>query len=103
MSAALAVAAFALPASAQNYPSRPVTLIVPWGAGGGTDATNTLDPLVSVITSVSYDHVQTLGPTLTDIARHKSGIMRPGRPVISAPQMPEAAREIERFARERQQ
>ena len=37
--AALALAASALPASAQNYPSRPITLIVPWGAGGGTDAT----------------------------------------------------------------
>jgi putative tricarboxylic transport membrane protein len=37
--AALALAASALPAAAQNYPSRPVTLIVPWGAGGGTDAT----------------------------------------------------------------
>jgi len=37
--AALALAAVALPAAAQNYPSRPITLIVPWGAGGGTDAT----------------------------------------------------------------
>lgn len=37
--AAVALAAAALPAAAQNYPSRPVTLIVPWGAGGGTDAT----------------------------------------------------------------
>lgn len=36
---ALALAATALPAAAQNYPSRPITLIVPWGAGGGTDAT----------------------------------------------------------------
>src|SRR5437764_14386386 len=34
-----ALAATTLPAAAQNYPSRPVTLIVPWGAGGGTDAT----------------------------------------------------------------
>ena len=37
--AALALAATAFPAAAQNYPSRPITLIVPWGAGGGTDAT----------------------------------------------------------------
>src|SRR5690349_5460420 len=37
--AAVALAATALPAAAQNYPSRPITLIVPWGAGGGTDAT----------------------------------------------------------------
>ena len=37
--AALALVASALPAAAQNYPSRPITLIVPWGAGGGTDAT----------------------------------------------------------------
>ncbi|MCZ8257452.1 MAG: tripartite tricarboxylate transporter substrate-binding protein, partial [Polaromonas sp.] len=37
--ACLTLAAAALPAAAQGYPSRPVTLIVPWGAGGGTDAT----------------------------------------------------------------
>jgi tripartite-type tricarboxylate transporter receptor subunit TctC len=37
--AALALAASALPVAAQNYPARPITLIVPWGAGGGTDAT----------------------------------------------------------------
>ena len=37
--AALAIAGWALPAGAQNYPARPITLIVPWGAGGGTDAT----------------------------------------------------------------
>src|SRR6187200_2405227 len=37
--AALALAAAPLPAAAQAYPSRPITLIVPWGAGGGTDAT----------------------------------------------------------------
>ena len=37
--AAVALAATALPAAAQNYPTRPITLIVPWGAGGGTDAT----------------------------------------------------------------
>jgi tripartite-type tricarboxylate transporter receptor subunit TctC len=37
--AAIALAAAALPAAAQTYPSRPITLIVPWGAGGGTDAT----------------------------------------------------------------
>lgn len=37
--AAVALAAAALPAAAQNYPARPITLIVPWGAGGGTDAT----------------------------------------------------------------
>ena len=37
--AGLALVAAALPAAAQGYPSRPITLIVPWGAGGGTDAT----------------------------------------------------------------
>src|SRR5438128_347939 len=37
--ATLTLGATALPAAAQNYPSRPITMIVPWGAGGGTDAT----------------------------------------------------------------
>jgi len=39
VAAALALVAAALPAAAQNYPSRPLTMVVPWGAGGGTDAT----------------------------------------------------------------
>ena len=55
------------------------------GLGGRLDATNAVDPAVAVITSISYDHTQILGKTLTLIAREKAGIIRPGALVISAP------------------
>ncbi len=53
------------------------------GLGGRLDATNVVDnPLVSVITSISLEHWQRLGPTLTDIAREKAGILKPNCPAI---------------------
>jgi dihydrofolate synthase/folylpolyglutamate synthase len=60
------------------------------GLGGRLDATNVSRPAVAVITSISYDHTQLLGETLSMIAREKAGIIRPGSLVISAPQVPEA-------------
>jgi dihydrofolate synthase/folylpolyglutamate synthase len=60
------------------------------GVGGRYDATNVVEPLVSVIAPVSYDHTRTLGPTLTQIARHKAGILRSGRSGVIAPQPAEA-------------
>ena len=65
------------------------------GLGGRLDATNATEPLVATITSISYDHTQLLGDTLTMIAREKAGIIRPGALVISAPQVPEAMTKIE--------
>ena len=65
------------------------------GLGGRLDATNVSDPVVAVITSISYDHTQLLGDTLSLIAREKAGIIRPGALVISAPQVPEAMTMIE--------
>jgi dihydrofolate synthase/folylpolyglutamate synthase len=65
------------------------------GLGGRLDATNVTDPQVAVITSISYDHTQLLGDTLSMIAREKAGIIRPGALVISAPQVPEAMTMIE--------
>ena len=53
------------------------------GLGGRLDSTNVCRPLVSVITSISFDHVQQLGDTLESIAREKAGIIKPGVPVIS--------------------
>lgn len=67
------------------------------GLGGRLDATNAVDPAVAVITSISYDHMQILGDTLTLIAREKAGIIRPGALVISAPQYDEAMRMIEQI------
>ena len=54
------------------------------GLGGRLDATNVCKPNVSVITSISYDHMAQLGPTLADIAAEKSGIIKPGVPVVTA-------------------
>jgi dihydrofolate synthase/folylpolyglutamate synthase len=70
------------------------------GLGGRLDATNAVDPAVAVITSISYDHMQVLGKTLTLIAREKAGIIRPGALVICAPQYDEAMRMIEEVCRD---
>lgn len=67
--------------------------IVEAGLGGRTDATNVVEPLLSVITSISYDHVGVLGDTIESIAGHKAGIIKPGKPVVVAYQVyPEALR-----------
>ncbi|MFJ2054641.1 bifunctional folylpolyglutamate synthase/dihydrofolate synthase [Streptomyces sp. NPDC087908] len=57
--------------------------VVEVGMGGTTDATNVVEPLVSVITNVGDDHVEHLGGSLLTVARHKAGIIRPGVPVVS--------------------
>ncbi len=71
------------------------------GLGGRLDATNIVKPIVSVITSISYDHVQILGNTLSEIAGEKGGIIKPGTPVVVAPQKEEARRKLEEIAKER--
>ncbi|MGQ0601057.1 MAG: bifunctional folylpolyglutamate synthase/dihydrofolate synthase [Anaerolineales bacterium] len=75
--------------------------VIEVGLGGRLDATNTLTPLVSVITSLSLDHMDLLGPTLTHIATEKAGILKPGVPVVSAPQPDEALAALETIAAER--
>ncbi len=72
--------------------------VVEVGLGGRLDATNLVDPLVSVITSISLDHTKVLGDTLEKIAKEKAGIIKAGRPVVSSPQKPEAMRAIEQIA-----
>jgi len=61
------------------------------GLGGRLDATNAVAPAVSVITPISRDHLEILGPTLTDVAREKAGILRRDQPAFVAPQLPEPA------------
>jgi dihydrofolate synthase/folylpolyglutamate synthase len=60
------------------------------GMGGRLDATNVVEPLVSVITDISLDHQKYLGNTVAEIAREKAGIIRPGGVVVTLPQLPEA-------------
>ena len=71
------------------------------GIGGRLDATSVVTPVVSVITTIGFDHMDKLGNTLSEIAGEKCGIVKPGVPVISAPQPPEAAETIERICSER--
>jgi len=73
--------------------------VVEVGLGGRLDATNVLTPNVSVITSLSYDHTAVLGNTLTEIAGEKAGIIKEGIPVVSAPQVEEALKVLERVAK----
>ncbi|MBI4373167.1 MAG: bifunctional folylpolyglutamate synthase/dihydrofolate synthase [Candidatus Omnitrophica bacterium] len=65
------------------------------GMGGRLDATNVLEPLVSVITPISYDHEEHLGRTLALIAREKAAIIKKGAHVVSAAQPREAKRVIQ--------
>ena len=60
------------------------------GMGGRLDATNVVEPCVSVITDIALDHQNFLGNTLTEIGREKAGIIRPGGVVVTLPQHPEA-------------
>ena len=60
------------------------------GMGGRDDSTNVVPaPVLAVLTPIDLDHVETLGPTLADIARHKAGIIKAGAKAISARQTPE--------------
>lgn len=71
-------------------------LLLETGLGGEFDATNVIDaPLASIITPISFDHMQFLGDTLAKIAHAKAGILKRDRPAIIAQQPPEAAAVIE--------
>lgn len=73
------------------------------GMGGATDATNLIrKPLVSVLTSISMDHIRFLGNSLAEIATVKSGIIKPQVPVVTMQQKPEAMEVIKKKAEEMQ-
>ncbi len=74
---ALTVAAFEL-----FRRSRVAVAVVEVGIGGRLDATNVLEPEVSVVTNVAADHLDVLGPALEDVAREKAGIFRRGQPAL---------------------
>lgn len=63
--------------------------IVETGMGGRLDSTNVVQPLITLITSVDFDHQNYLGATLREIAREKSGIIKEGIPCITANEHPE--------------
>lgn len=75
--------------------------VIEVGMGGRLDATNVIEPEVSVITWISYDHQEFLGNTLSDIAREKAGIIKSGIPVVSTKQEKEAEDVISTVAKEK--
>lgn len=75
--------------------------IVEVGIGGRLDATNVTHPLVSVISSISYDHTHILGNTLAQIATEKAGIIKPDGLVVTSAQSPEALLAIAAIAQQR--
>ena len=75
----------------------PDYVLVETGMGGKLDSTNVVMPLVSVITSIALDHTAFLGETLTEVARHKAGIIKTGVPVVIGP-LPEEAVAVARHA-----
>lgn len=70
------------------------------GLGGRLDSTNVCLPVVSLITSISFDHTKQLGDTLASIAREKAGIVKPGVPVVCGVMQREAQQVIADVARE---
>jgi dihydrofolate synthase / folylpolyglutamate synthase len=70
--------------------SRPDMVVLEVGMGGRLDATNVVEPRLSIITDISLDHQKYLGETVGEIAHEKAGIIRPGGIVVTLPQLPEA-------------
>ena len=70
------------------------------GLGGRLDATNVCQPLVSIITHLSFDHMAQLGNTLSEIAAEKGAIIKQKTAVVCAQQLPEAAQIIKKIAQE---
>ncbi len=70
--------------------SRPDIVVLEVGMGGRLDATNVVEPRLSIITDIALDHQKYLGETVAEIAREKAGIIRRGGVVVTLPQLPEA-------------
>ncbi len=75
--------------------------VIEVGLGGRLDATNVITPQVSVITSLYLDHTTILGDTIEQIAFEKGGIIKPGIPVVCAPQQENAIAVIREIAKKR--
>jgi dihydrofolate synthase/folylpolyglutamate synthase len=76
--------------------------IVEVGLGGRFDATNVIDPDLSIITSISLEHAEILGESIALIAAEKAGIVKPGTPVLTAVRDDEALSAIRRSARDQE-
>jgi len=75
--------------------------VVEVGLGGRLDSTNVIMPILSIITSISYDHMKILGDTLTEIAYEKAGIIKEGIPLVLYPQAEESYKVIKNICEEK--
>ena len=73
--------------------------VIEVGMGGLLDATNIFTPVLSIITNVGLEHTNYLGPTIVDVAKHKSGIIKPRVPVLIGKLEPQALRVVEEVAK----
>src|SRR5699024_3074432 len=78
---------------------KPDYCVIQVGLGGDKDSTYVLDPVISVITSISFDHMNVMGNTLEEIAQAKAGIIKTA-PTVAYPQLPEADKVLRERARE---
>lgn len=69
--------------------------VIETGLGGRLDSTNVIQPILSIITSISLDHLNVLGNTIEEIAFEKAGIIKPSTPVVCYPQKPSVKSIIE--------
>lgn len=69
--------------------------VIEVGMGGRLDSTNVINPILTIITSISFDHMQVLGDTLPKIAKEKAGIIKNNVPLILYPQQPSVCKVIE--------
>jgi len=76
------------------------TAVIEVGLGGRLDSTNVVQPALTVITPIDFDHEAYLGHTIEAIAGEKAGILKPGVPAVFSRQRPEAARILENRAAE---
>jgi dihydrofolate synthase/folylpolyglutamate synthase len=85
-----------------RFASEPVDIAcIETGLGGRLDATNVVDPELSIITTISLDHTEMLGDTLAAIAGEKAGIIKVGKPVLMGKLPAEAEAVVRRVAEER--
>jgi dihydrofolate synthase/folylpolyglutamate synthase len=80
--------------------SRVEIAVLEVGMGGRLDATNVVEPRLSIVTDISLDHMEWLGPTIAAITREKAGILRRGGTMITLPQHPEASQVLGEVAAE---
>ncbi|MFC0557819.1 bifunctional folylpolyglutamate synthase/dihydrofolate synthase [Halalkalibacter alkalisediminis] len=81
--------------------ARPDIVLIEVGLGGRLDSTNVITPLLSVITSIGYDHMHILGTSLTEISTEKAGIIKSKTPIVSGVSQKEAIEVIKRTAKQK--